>query len=99
MKQGLLPYGVEVVAAADIVASHARGTAEAHGIPYWTDDPQRMLDTQDLDIVSVCAPNSYHKPWTLAALKAGAVRYTDAQGAEHLVFVSGGSVCLRGSVR
>lgn len=67
-----LPDDVEVVAAADIVASHARGTAEAHGIPYWTDDPQRMLDTQDLDIVSVCAPNSYHKPWTLAALKAGA---------------------------
>ncbi|NLX43150.1 MAG: Gfo/Idh/MocA family oxidoreductase, partial [Chloroflexi bacterium] len=33
---------------------------------------QKMLDTQDLDIVSVCAPNTYHKPWTIAALQAGA---------------------------
>jgi F-type H+-transporting ATPase subunit epsilon len=30
-----------------------------------------------------------HTPF-LTALKAGAVRYTDAQGSEHLVFVSGG---------
>ena len=30
-----------------------------------------------------------HTPF-LTALKAGAVRYTDPQGAEHLVFVSGG---------
>jgi F-type H+-transporting ATPase subunit epsilon len=30
-----------------------------------------------------------HTPF-LTALKAGAVRYTDAQGTEHLVFVSGG---------
>jgi F-type H+-transporting ATPase subunit epsilon len=30
-----------------------------------------------------------HTPF-LTALKAGAVRYTDAQGEEHLVFVSGG---------
>jgi len=67
-----LPDDVEIVAAADIDGGHARHTADAHGIAYWTDDPQRMLDTQDLDIVSVCAPNSYHKPWTLAALRAGA---------------------------
>jgi F-type H+-transporting ATPase subunit epsilon len=30
-----------------------------------------------------------HTPF-LTALKTGAMRYTDAQGAEHLVFVSGG---------
>ena len=63
---------VEMVGAADIVASHAQGTAQAHGIPHWFDDPQRMLDELDLDVVSICAPNVYHKPWTLAALDAGA---------------------------
>ena len=63
---------VEIVGAADVVAEHARGTAEAHGIPHWFDDPQRMLDELRPDIVSVCAPNRYHKPWTLAALEAGA---------------------------
>lgn len=63
---------VEIVGAADVVADHARGTAEAHGIPHWYDDPQRMLDELQPDIVSVCTPNRYHKPWTLAALAAGA---------------------------
>ncbi len=63
---------VEIVGAADVVAEHARGTAQAHGIPHWYDDPQRMLDELRPDIVSVSAPNSYHKPWTLAALAAGA---------------------------
>ncbi len=63
---------VEIVAAADVVAAHAEGTARAHGIPRWLDDPQQMLDEMDLDVVSICAPNRYHKPWTLASLEAGA---------------------------
>lgn len=63
---------VEIVGAADVVGENARGTAVAHGIPHWYDDPQRMLEEQRPDVVSVCAPNSYHKPWTLAALGVGA---------------------------
>ncbi len=63
---------VEIVGAADLVAEHAQGTAQAHGIPHWYADPQRMLDELRPDIVSVCTSNAYHKPWTLAALEAGA---------------------------
>lgn len=63
---------VEIVAVADIQGDHARGTAQAHGIPHWYDDPQHMLASHALDIVSICTPNAYHKPWTVAALEAGA---------------------------
>lgn len=57
--------------------------------------PEKIVVSEDAQIVM--APGVLgefgvlvgHTPF-LTALKAGAVRYTDAQGAEHLVFVSGG---------
>ena len=57
--------------------------------------PEKILVSEDAQIVM--APGVLgefgvligHTPF-LTALKAGAVRYTDAQGDDHLVFVSGG---------
>ena len=57
--------------------------------------PEKIVVSEDAQIVM--APGVLgefgvligHTPF-LTALKAGAVRYTDAQGTEHLVFVSGG---------
>ena len=57
--------------------------------------PEKILVSEDVQIVM--APGVLgefgvligHTPF-LTALKAGAVRYTDAQGDDHLVFVSGG---------
>jgi len=57
--------------------------------------PEKIVVSEDAQIVM--APGVLgefgvligHTPF-LTALKAGAVRYSDAQGAEHLVFVSGG---------
>jgi F-type H+-transporting ATPase subunit epsilon len=57
--------------------------------------PEKIVVSEDAQIVM--APGVLgefgvligHTPF-LTALKAGAVRYTDAQGSEHLVFVSGG---------
>jgi F-type H+-transporting ATPase subunit epsilon len=57
--------------------------------------PEKIVVSEDAQIVM--APGMLgefgvligHTPF-LTALKAGAVRYTDAQGTEHLVFVSGG---------
>ena len=57
--------------------------------------PEKIVVSEDAQIVM--APGVLgefgvligHTPF-LTALKAGAVRYADAQGAEHLVFVSGG---------
>jgi F-type H+-transporting ATPase subunit epsilon len=57
--------------------------------------PDKIVVSEEAQIVM--APGSLgefgvltgHTPF-LTSLKTGAVRYTDAQGAEHLVFVSGG---------
>jgi F-type H+-transporting ATPase subunit epsilon len=57
--------------------------------------PEKIVVSEDAQIVM--APGVLgefgvligHTPF-LTALKAGAVRYTEAQGSEHMVFVSGG---------
>jgi F-type H+-transporting ATPase subunit epsilon len=57
--------------------------------------PEKTVVSEDVQIVM--APGSLgefgvligHTPF-LTALKTGAVRYTDSQGGEHMVFVSGG---------
>jgi len=69
-KQGL----AEIVACADIRPEAAQETANRWGIGEWFADPQEMLNKYagQLDIVSVCTPNNYHKPWSIAAMKAGA---------------------------
>ena len=63
---------VEIAACADMRAESARETAQRWQISNWFDDPQKMLDTMNLDIVHICTPNKFHKVWTINALKAGA---------------------------
>ena len=62
---------MELVAVADLRLQSAQDTAERFKIPYVYDDPQKMLDEMDLDIVSICTPNNYHKKWSVAAFRAG----------------------------
>lgn len=65
--------GAEVVALADPDAARLAQVGEQAGIApagRWT-DPQAMLDAADLDVVSVCTPNRFHRDWTLAAFAAG----------------------------
>ena len=77
----------EIAAVADIRAEAARETAARFNASKIYEDPQKMLNEMDLDIVSVCTPNNYHKQWSIAALRAGfnvacekpiAVTYKDA---------------------
>ncbi len=67
-----LAADVEVVGVADILQDRAHLVAETEGIPNAFGDWRKMLEALDLDIVSVCTPNAYHKEQTLAALRAGA---------------------------
>ncbi|MFW6162024.1 MAG: Gfo/Idh/MocA family protein [Planctomycetota bacterium] len=62
----------ELVGVADILEDRAKLVAETEGVPHAYGDWEEMLDELDLDIVSVCTPNTYHKEQTLAALQAGA---------------------------
>ncbi|MBL7224135.1 MAG: Gfo/Idh/MocA family oxidoreductase [Candidatus Brocadiae bacterium] len=62
----------EIVGAADILEDRAKLVAESEGIPYAYGDWVAMLEELDLDVVSVCTPNAYHKEQTIAALQSGA---------------------------
>ncbi len=67
-----LPDDVEVVAVADILEERAKLIADGQGIPHAYGDWEKMLAELDLDVVSVCTPNSYHRAQSIAALQAGA---------------------------
>ncbi|GGE12338.1 dehydrogenase [Marinithermofilum abyssi] len=61
----------EIVAVADIHEAKAQAAAEEFQIPRVYTDYREMLAHEDLDAVSVCTPNKFHAPATLAALEAG----------------------------
>jgi predicted dehydrogenase len=60
----------ELVAVADPVTANARQAAERFGVPHVFADYQDLLRLP-LDAVSICTPNVYHEPITLAALALG----------------------------
>ncbi|MHB0856241.1 MAG: Gfo/Idh/MocA family protein [Anaerolineae bacterium] len=64
--------GVELVALCDVNAQRAHAVAEELGIPAAYTDYREMLEREALDLVSVCSPNAFHAPMTIAALEAGA---------------------------
>lgn len=62
---------VEIVACADINLQRAQDFATEHGIARAYDDYNKMLESEQLDGVSVCTPNYAHAEPTIAALNAG----------------------------
>ncbi|NUK30269.1 Gfo/Idh/MocA family oxidoreductase [Parageobacillus sp. VR-IP] len=62
---------VEIVAIADVVREKAEELAKNFNIPNVFTDYEQMLAEVDIDAVSVCTPNKFHYPATIAALKAG----------------------------
>ncbi len=63
--------GVEIVAIADINEAKARGTAEKAEIPKVFKDYRDLLDIKEIDAVSICTPNVFHKAMSIDALNAG----------------------------
>ncbi len=62
---------VEVVAAADVDEQRLRTIGQKLAIPALYTSAEEMLASEALDVVSVATPNTFHKPLTLLALKAG----------------------------
>lgn len=62
---------VELVAISSRTEEHTKEAAEKFGIPkkYWDDDWKKMLNNENLDIVSICSPNYLHAPMTIEAIK------------------------------
>jgi predicted dehydrogenase len=75
-KQHLKGYAghpkAEVVAIADLDETRLSAIGEEFGVAKRYPDPLAMLKDESLDIVSVCTPNKFHKPLTIAAFEAGA---------------------------
>lgn len=62
----------EVVAVADPDAKRMSVVADLYRIPNRYSSGEEMIRTEKLDVISVVTPNKFHKPLTVAALKAGA---------------------------
>jgi predicted dehydrogenase len=75
-KMHLRGYGecpdVKVVACADVAPDRARTFASEHEIERSYEDFRQMLESEKLDIVSVCTPNYAHCEPTTLALESGA---------------------------
>lgn len=63
--------GVEVAALCDVKTETAKAAAEKFKVSRICADYQELVALKDLDAVSICTPNAFHKEPTLAALKAG----------------------------
>ena len=62
---------MDVVAIADSDAAWPVTVGDSHAIAACHTDALALLATEDLDLVSICLPNKYHLPLTLAAIDAG----------------------------
>jgi predicted dehydrogenase len=62
---------VELVALADVSEQIVKQNLDEHGFQYGFTDYNEMLAKVELDAVSVCTPNKFHAPATMAALNAG----------------------------
>ncbi|WP_026688407.1 Gfo/Idh/MocA family protein [Alteribacter aurantiacus] len=61
----------ELVAVTSRTMEKAEAFAKDFSIPSAYDDVDKMLENEEIDIVSVCTPNKFHKEGVLKALKAG----------------------------
>ncbi|WP_067619750.1 Gfo/Idh/MocA family protein [Alicyclobacillus acidiphilus] len=62
---------VEIVSICDVVLDMAKKTAEKFDIPNVFSSVDEMLAGPELDAVSICTPNKFHKDASIAALRAG----------------------------
>lgn len=62
---------VEVVAIADINLEKTSEVAQKFNIPNVFTDYKELIAMDELDAVTICTPNIFHKPMSIDALKAG----------------------------
>jgi predicted dehydrogenase len=68
---GYVEAGAQIVAICDADAAVLARRAEQWRVPTVYSQFQDLLDDATIDAVSICAPNSWHHPITLAAARAG----------------------------
>ena len=63
--------GVSIIAVCDIDRQRAENFAKQYDITHVFTDYNELVAMPELDAVSVCTPNNFHAPPSIAALKAG----------------------------
>lgn len=65
------PLRPRMVAVADAVGERARESAELLGFESWTSDWREVIETPEVEAVSIAAPNYLHREIAVAAAEAG----------------------------
>lgn len=65
-----LKNDLKLVAVCDIVKERAKDAGEKYGVDRYT-DYQKMLERDDIDVVSICTPSGLHPEHGIAAAKRG----------------------------
>jgi predicted dehydrogenase len=69
--KGYTANGANVVALADVNSVALESRKKEWNINRGFTDYQELLEQEDIQAVSVCTPNAFHHPATIAAAKAG----------------------------
>ena len=65
-----LKKDLKLVAVCDIVKERAKDAGEKYGVDWYT-DYHKMLERDDIDVVSICTPSGLHPEHGIAAAKRG----------------------------
>ena len=72
-----LPYTIKLKGICDTVPGVAETAKEQQGFEFATMNPDDILNNDEIDVVSVCTPNVFHKDLVIKALRAGKHVYCD----------------------
>ncbi len=62
---------VEILAIGDINFEKAKSVAQKFDIPKFFNNPESVIEIDEINAISVCVPNKFHAPLTISALNAG----------------------------
>ncbi len=72
-----LPYAIKLKGICDTVPGVAEKAAAQQGFEFSTMNPDDIINNAQIDVVSICTPNVFHKDMVIKALKAGKHVYCD----------------------
>ena len=61
---------VEIIAVCDVALERAQSVAQTYGAKAYTDYIE-LINDEEINAVSICTPNVFHAPMSIAALQAG----------------------------
>src|SRR6476620_4446732 len=61
---------VDMIAVCDVIPERAQAIAQTYGVKAYTDYID-LLSNEEINAVSICTPNVFHAPMTIAAMEAG----------------------------